>query len=191
MNGNVNRLSALINANPISEDERRSTFSRMAAMAPSLGTLLVTLVLHCGLSCFAQSNANSSPSLPARPAPLTGYRAATVTYTLILQVGSGPGSFRIIRGDYWTDVAGQPIPFAGSKPRAPGDKRHRFTRVVLGSASFSMPLPPLAAGFVGTALLLLVGYVPVARAVRGKATPAGNRRRSFELTQFDGNVGPR
>lgn len=167
MKGNVNRLSALINANRISEDERRlAVFS----MPFSLGALLTALVLLCGLSCLAQSNVNSSASAPSDSGSLTGYRVATVTYTIILQIGSGPGSFRIMRGEYWTDAAGQPIPFAKIKPRVPGDKHHQFTRVVLGSSSFSLPLPPLAAGLVGITLLLLVAYIPFARAVRGKAT---------------------
>ena len=166
MNQNLERLSALI-TNRISEDEGGLAFRALAGQIP----LLATLMLHLGLTCFAQTNVVSSfpPALASQP--LTGYQAATVSYTLILQIGSGPGSFRVWKGSYWTDLAGSSIPFAELTPRAPTDKHHRFTRVILGRVSFSLPLPPLAVGFISDAVILLVGYILV-RAMRGKAADA-------------------
>ena len=136
-------------------------------MAPSLRALLTAFVLHCGLSCLAQSNVNSSPALPSS-APLTGNTVAGATYTLILQIGFGPRSFRIMRGEYRTDAAGQVIPWVDFSHGGPSGKPHRFTRVIFGSVSLTLPLPPLAAGVVGITLFLLVGYFLFARAVRGK-----------------------
>jgi hypothetical protein len=140
--------------------------ARAAILHP---VLFAALVLLCGVTCPAQSNINPSVAPTTGPPTLTGFRVATVTYTLVLQVGSGPRSFRIIRGAYWTDSSGQLIPLADLEARNPGDKLHHFTRIVLGPASFSLPLPPLAAGLIGITLILLGGYIALARAVRGKA----------------------
>ena len=140
--------------------------SGRGALTFSLRALVAALFMHWGPACVAQSNVVSSfpPALPLR-----GNQAATVSYTLILQVGSGPGSLRIAQGSYWTDSAGRSIPFAQLQPRGPGDKHHRFTRVVLGPASFSLPLPPLAAGLVGMTVILLLGIMPFAHAARRRA----------------------
>jgi hypothetical protein len=119
--------------------------------------LAVAVVLPWGLCCLAQSNADSQ--LPSGSGPLTGYRVATVSYSPVWEISSPPNSCRILRGDYWTDSAGHPIPLSGRKPRGPGDKHRRFTRVLLGPVSFSMPLSPSAAGVVGAFLALLLGLV--------------------------------
>jgi hypothetical protein len=75
-----------------------------------------------------------------------------------------------MRGEYWTDAAGNRIPWVSARRMmVPGDKPHQFTRIVLGPASFSLPLPPLAAGLIAVTLVLLAGYFLFARALRGKA----------------------
>jgi hypothetical protein len=153
-----------------SQNERMSKMQIESVWAAKRCWLLAALVLHLGLTCFAQTNVVSSfpPALTSRP--LTGYQAATASYTLILQIGSGPGSFRVMKGSYWTDSAGRSIPFAEVQPRGPGDKHHRFTRVILGRASFSLPIPPLAAGFVGIIILLLLGILPFVHGARRRAS---------------------
>ena len=165
MNRKVERLSALIDANRISGEERRLTSLTGAHRT----VVLIGAMLLWNFLCLAQSNVNSAAPITGSPA-LIGYQAASVTYTMLLQIGSGPGSFRVMTGSYWTDSAGGSIPFAGLRPRAPGDTHHRFTRVILGRVSFSLPMPPLAAGFVAITTLLLLGILPFAHAARRRAS---------------------
>src|SRR5262245_64945998 len=104
-------------------------------MSIERGTL--ALALHLGLLCVAQSNVASASTPPSSPPALTGYRLAAVSYSVIWEVGTPPYSIRVLRGQYWTDAAGQPIPWHDVEPRPPGEKFHQFKRVILGRASVS------------------------------------------------------
>ena len=118
---------------------------------------IIILVLSWGLSCLAQSNADST--VPSGSGPLTGNRVAAVNYLPIWQIGSPPFSLRILGGDYWTDSTGRIIPWAANTPRQRGDKHHQFTRLLLGRVSLSMPLSPTVAAFVCITVALLLGFL--------------------------------
>ena len=117
------------------------------------------LVLVCGLTCIAASNDNSFSSLTSSSGPLTGFRVAAVSYSPVWEIGSPPNMFGIAAQDYWTDAAGHAIPWAASKPRQPGENHHRFTRVILGRVSFSLPMRPAAAGLASVLVVLLLFFV--------------------------------
>ena len=112
------------------------------------------LLMQCVVTGSAQSNAVYS--LPGRSGPPIGYQIATIRYSILWEVGVSPCRVRVLSGDYWTDSAGQGIPWAASRPRRPGDTQHRLTRIVLGPVSFSLPIRPAAAGLIAVRVLILV-----------------------------------
>jgi hypothetical protein len=147
--------------------ERRNKAASVDAPTPFMRsthrTILTTaLLLHWGVRCFAQSNMDSFSSLSSVSGPPTGYQVAAISYSPIWDVGSPPYVLRILGGDYWTDSAGHAILWPASKPRRSGDKHHRFTRVLVGRVSFSLPLSPAAAGLLGAVVSLVLGFSAVA-----------------------------
>jgi hypothetical protein len=136
----------------------------------TLRAFLAALVLYLGMLCLAQSNVASASTPPLGSGPLTGSRLAPVSYTIILDIGSPPFSFRILRGEYWTDAAGQAIPWPASQPRETGDKHHQFTRITLGRAAVSLPMSPLAVGLIGMTIFLTLGYILAARVAKRRAS---------------------
>jgi hypothetical protein len=125
----------------------RSTFA---------GIIITALALHWPPTCLAQSSVDSSMS--SGSGPLTGSRVAAVNYSPIWQIGSPPFSLRILGGDYWTDSTGRTIPWA-ARARQSGDKHHRFTRLLLGRVSISLPVSPAAAGFLCVSVVFLLGFL--------------------------------
>ena len=109
--------------------------------------VVLAVVLFWRSLCLAQSNDVYSFWTTAST-PLTGYRVAVVVVSPILVVGSGQNSFGIEECHYWTDSAGQAIPWPATRVKQPGDRRHSYTRFRLGSASVSIPLPPLILALV-------------------------------------------
>jgi hypothetical protein len=140
------------------------------SMMLPLRALLAALALLVGLICLAQPNVASASTPPSGSRPLTGSQLAAVSYSIIWEVGSPPYSFRILRGQYWTDASGQPIPWRDVEPRPPGEKYHAFTRIILGRASFSLPMPPLAVALIGTAIILALGYILVTHVANRRAS---------------------
>jgi hypothetical protein len=124
--------------------------------APHRAILTAALLLEWGLTGLAQSNVEF---LSLASGPLIGNRVAAVSYSPIWEVGSPPYIFRVLRGDYWTDSAGHAIPWAASKPAGSSNRHHQFTRILIGPASFSLPLPPGAVGLVGITIILLLGFI--------------------------------
>jgi hypothetical protein len=139
-------------------------------MAPPQQTLLPAFALLVGLICLAQPNVASASTPPSGSAPLTGSRLAPVSYSIIWEVGSAPYSFRILRGEYWTDASGQAIPWPAQEPKEPGNKHHQFTRIILGRGSFSLPMPPFAVALIGSAIILALGYLLVTHIANRRAS---------------------
>jgi len=147
---------------PLANDKRPAS-SRDLRRTGYAGYQTRKLVLLFGLTCLAASNDN----LISNSGPLTGFRVAAVSYSPVWEIGSPPNVFGIAAGDYWTDAAGNAIPWATSNPRRHGDSHHQFIRVILGKVSFSLPMRPAIAGVAGMIVFLLLGFLAMAYIARG------------------------
>lgn len=120
--------------------------------------------------CLAHTNVALASTPPSSSGPLTGSQLAPMSYSIIWEVGSAPYSLRILRGQYWTDAAGQPIPWRDVEPRPSGETHHVFTRVILGRASFSLPMPPFVVALISISIILALGYILVTHVANHRAS---------------------
>ena len=128
----------------------------------------VVVVLLWRSMCVAQSNDVYSVWTSANT-PLTGYRVAVVRVSHIWGFGSAQNRFSIEKCLYWTDSAGRAIPWPATEVKQSGSKRHCYTRVRLGQASLSIPLPPMGLAFLAGSLALVFGCIPIVRFARKRA----------------------
>ena len=109
--------------------------------------LLAVFVLLLTVECLGQTYS-------------TGIYAGGVTYySSSLVFGSPPYRFGLEEYSYSTDAAGYIIMYSPTRGSKRGDTAHRYTRVLLGPLSFSVPLGPTAVATIGSGLIILgVGF---------------------------------
>jgi hypothetical protein len=73
------------------------------------------------------------------------------------------GPLGISEMSYWTDSAGQQLGWNPDREDQPSDRLHRYTRVSLGRAAFSLPLGLRAA----VAFLSFCGFTAVVTVIKG------------------------
>ncbi len=130
----------------------------VAALGVSFGATGMKQALHKGLLasalmvCFsshAQSNVYS----------LSIYSAG-VSSSPIVEIGSWPKGLSVWRESYWTDSQGYVVMWAGSaRGIQPTDKQHVETKLCLGRASYSVPLPPALLATFAAVLILALAFL--------------------------------
>jgi hypothetical protein len=131
-----------------------------AGMKQAILTGLLVLIAGVSFKARAQSNVYT----------LCIGGGGGVSYSPIVQIGPWPQQFGIYRESYWTDPRGCVVSHIGI-PRKPSDIHHANTRVYLGRASLSLPVPPAIVATLSAGTLIAVTAFIAGLYARHRASP--------------------